>query len=80
MQRADQLHQGVDIATDDAVGGLHPLDGGQRQAGQRGQRPLVDPQQSTGGAHLSSGYHVSDMKYRVLRWISQLSEMDLSPM
>ena len=56
-KRADQLHQRVHIAAHHAVARLHPLDGRQRQAGQLGQRPLVDPQQRPGGAHLCRGDH-----------------------
>ena len=53
----DQLHQGIDVAADHAVTGLHALDGRQGQAGQLGQLALVDLQQGTGGTHLRGGDH-----------------------
>ncbi len=43
MQRADQLHQRIDVAAHHAIARLHALDGRQGQAGQLGQLPLIDP-------------------------------------
>ena len=57
LQRADQLHQGIDVAAHHAVARLHALDGRQGQAGQFGQLALVDAQQRAGGPHLAGGDH-----------------------
>ena len=42
IQRADQLHERIDVAANDAVACLHPLNRGQRKAGHLGQFALVD--------------------------------------
>src|SRR5262245_10384536 len=51
-ERVDQLHQGIDIAADDAFGALHALDRRQRQGAELREFALVDPQQSAGGPKL----------------------------
>ena len=53
FKRGDQLGQRIDGAADDAVAGLHALDGRHRQAGQFRQPPLVDAKQRAGRAKLS---------------------------
>ena len=58
LQRADELHQRVDIAAHDAVACLHALDGRQGQAGQSGQPTLVDPQHRACGPHLPRSDHI----------------------
>jgi hypothetical protein len=55
----NQLHQGIDIATDNTIACLHALHGRHRKAAEVGQLTLIDPQQSTGGAQLGSCYHTS---------------------
>ena len=66
VERADQLHQRIDVAADHAVARLHALDGRHRQAGQLGQLALVDAEQGPGGAQLGRRDHVWDIKIDVL--------------
>ena len=57
FQSGDELHQGIHVATDDALARLHALDGGQGELGGLGQRALVHAEKRAGGAELGSGYH-----------------------
>ena len=57
VERADELHQRIDIAADDALARLHALDRRHRQAALRGELALVDAEEGAGGAQLCSGDH-----------------------
>ncbi len=54
---ADQLHQRIDVAADDAVAGLHALDGRHRKVRQFGHLPLIDVQERARGPELIGGNH-----------------------
>ncbi|CDH45813.1 hypothetical protein BN874_290054 [Candidatus Contendobacter odensis Run_B_J11] len=41
IKRGDQFDQGINIATDDAVASLHPLDSGQGQSRYLREHPLI---------------------------------------
>jgi hypothetical protein len=61
-KRIDELHQRVDISPDDSLARFHALDRGQRETGALGEFALIDLQQRPGRPHLSSGYHVLDIR------------------
>jgi hypothetical protein len=57
IEGGDQLHQRVDIASDHAAAGLHPLDGRNRKTGQASKLSLIDAQQGSGRAKLTGTDH-----------------------
>ena len=57
LKRGNQLHQGIDVAADDAVAGFHALDGRHRKVGQLGHLPLIDVQERARGPELIGGNH-----------------------
>jgi hypothetical protein len=61
-KRIDELHQRVDISPDDPLARFHALDRGERETGALGEFALIDLQQRPCGPHLSSGYHVLDIR------------------
>src|SRR6516225_4145423 len=61
-KRVDKLHQRIDISPDNPLARLHALDRGQRETRALGEFALIDLQQRACGPHLSSGYHVLDIR------------------
>jgi hypothetical protein len=70
IQPGDQLHQGVNIAADEAVAGFHPLNGRHRKARTLRQLALVNADQGTCSAELGSSYHVLSISYPLLTIVS----------
>ena len=66
IERADQFHQRIDIAADDAIARFHALDRRHRQARKFGQLALVDAEQGSGGPELRGGYHGWDIESKAL--------------
>ncbi len=62
LQRLDHFGQAVDQSAHIAVARFHALDGGQRDAGQLGQRTLVDAEHGARGTHLSGGHHATHIR------------------
>ena len=54
-----------DIASNDALAGLHPLDRRNREVRQLGQTALVDPEQGAGRPQLRCRQHRSAFGYRI---------------
>ena len=52
VERPDELFERIDIAANDRLARFHALDGGQREAGEFRELPLIDLQQRPRGAHL----------------------------
>jgi hypothetical protein len=65
-KRIDELHQRVDISPDDPLARFHALDRGQRETRALGEFALIDLEQRPCGPHLSSGYHVLDIRIDIL--------------
>jgi hypothetical protein len=61
-KRIDELHQRVDISPDDPLARFHALDRGQRETGALGEFALIDLEQRPRSPHLSSSYHVLDIR------------------
>ena len=59
LERGNQLHQGIHIAADDTIAGLHALDGRDGQTGFFGKLALVHAGQRAGGTHLRGSDHVA---------------------
>src|SRR5436190_6692304 len=57
VERADQFHQGIDIAPDDAGARFHSLDRGDRKLRQLCELALIDTEQRPGSAHLHRRDH-----------------------
>jgi hypothetical protein len=57
LKRGNQLHEGVNVAADDAITGFHALNGRHRKGGQIGHLPLIDVQERASGPELMGGYH-----------------------
>jgi hypothetical protein len=57
LQCGNQLHQGIDVAADDAVAGFHALDGGDGKVCKVGGLPLIDIQERTGRPELVGRDH-----------------------
>jgi hypothetical protein len=66
-KRIDELHQRVDISPDDPLARFHALDRGQRETRALGEFALIDLEQRPRGPHLSSSYHVLDIRIDVPR-------------
>src|SRR6185312_16176348 len=45
VERGDQLHQRIDIASNDPVARFHALDGRDRESGEDGERALIDTEE-----------------------------------
>src|SRR3990167_7687256 len=54
---ADEFRQRIDIAAHHPVARLHPLDGGDGEAGERSKLALIDGEESAGGAELTGSDH-----------------------
>jgi hypothetical protein len=65
-QCVDELHQRIDISPDDSLARFHALDGGQRETRALGEIALVDLEQRPRGPHLSTSYHVSDIRIDII--------------
>src|ERR1700704_5136794 len=61
VQCLHQLHQGIDIAPDDALTRLHALDGRYGETRQFGEAALIKAGQGSCRTQLGSGHHVSDI-------------------
>ncbi len=57
IKRANELHQGVDITSDDTLASFHSLDGGDGQIALLGELPLVDAGKGPRGAQLGGCDH-----------------------
>jgi hypothetical protein len=57
IEGANQFHQRIHIPTDDILARLHPLDRRDGQAAKLRQLTLIDPDQRSGRAQLSSCDH-----------------------
>jgi hypothetical protein len=57
LQSRNHLHQGIDIATYDAVTRFHALDGWYREIRQSSRLPLIYVQERTGSPELIGGNH-----------------------
>src|SRR6185437_12583388 len=58
VQRGDQLHQRIDVAPNDTLARFHALDGRDREAGQAGERTLIDAEEGARRSKLRSRNHV----------------------
>ena len=58
IEGADEPHQRIDVAANDAFARFHALDGGHRQAGKVGKLALVEPGERPRGAKLRGRNHV----------------------
>src|SRR5580704_1574657 len=65
VQCFHQLHQGIDIAADDALARFHALDSGYGETSQFGEATLIKADQGSCRTQLGSGHHVSDITNRV---------------
>jgi len=66
IERADQLHERVDVAADDALARFHSLDRRDRESGLERELPLIDSRKGARRSKLCRRYH------RVL-WLSSRS-------
>ena len=57
LKRGNQFHEGIDVAADHAVTGLHALDRRNRKVCQIGRLPLIDVQERAGGPELIGSNH-----------------------
>ena len=84
VQGPDQLHQRIDIASDDAIAGLHPLNGRHRQGAKFGELALVQAQKSPGCPQLRRRYHVltsliamQEIIYRIINTYDGIISFDI---
>jgi hypothetical protein len=57
LKRGNQLHEGVDVAADDAIARFHALDGGDGKVCELGGLPLIDIQQRSSRPELVGRNH-----------------------
>src|SRR5260370_39572725 len=57
LKRGNQFHEGIDVAADHAITGLHALDRRNRKVCQIGRLPLIDVQERAGGPELIGSNH-----------------------